>query len=107
FVVVGFLEKFEPALVVSGMAAVTGAVIGAPLCMVVIVMELTSSYIYALASLVGLTLSVSLSHILFGASYFDRQLGARGRYIHRKVWYVSHGKKGVRLCIIRLYSIAL
>ena len=78
FVVVGFLEKFEPALVVSGMAAVTGAVIGAPLCMVVIVMELTSSYIYALASLVGLTLSVSLSHILFGASYFDRQLGARG-----------------------------
>ena len=78
FVVVGFLEKFEPALVVSGMAAVTGAVIGAPLCMVVIVMELTSSYIYALASLVGLTLSVSLSHILFGASYFDRQLGTRG-----------------------------
>ena len=78
FVVVGFLEKFEPALVVSGMAAVTGAVIGAPLCMVVIVMELTSSYIYALASLVGLTLSVSLSHILFGASYFDRQLGDRG-----------------------------
>ena len=78
FVVVGFLEKFEPALVVSGMAAVTGAVIGAPLCMVVIVMELTSSYIYALASLVGLVLSVSLSHILFGASYFDRQLGARG-----------------------------
>ena len=78
FVVLGFLEKFEPALVVSGMAAVTGAVIGAPLCMVVIVMELTSSYIYALASLVGLTLSVSLSHILFGASYFDTQLGARG-----------------------------
>ena len=78
FVLVGFLEKFEPALVVSGMAAVTGAVIGAPLCMVVIVMELTSSYIYALASLVGLTLSVSLSHILFGASYFDRQLGDRG-----------------------------
>ena len=78
FVVLGFLAKFEPALVVSGMAAVTGAVIGAPLCMVVIVMELTSSYIYALASLVGLTLSVSLSHILFGASYFDRQLGDRG-----------------------------
>ena len=78
FVLVGFLEQFEPALVVSGMAAVTGAVIGAPLCMVVIVMELTSSYIYALASLVGLTLSVSLSHILFGASYFDRQLGTRG-----------------------------
>ena len=78
FVLFGFLEKFEPALVVSGMAAVTGAVIGAPLCMVVIVMELTSSYIYALASLVGLTLSVSLSHILFGASYFDRQLGDRG-----------------------------
>ena len=60
------------------MAAVTGAVIGAPICMVVIVMELTSSYIYALSSLVGLTLSVSLSHILFGASYFDRQLGTRG-----------------------------
>ena len=78
FVVVGFLEKFEPALVISGMAAVTGAVIGAPICMVVIVMELTSSYIYALSSLVGLTLSVSLSHILFGASYFDRQLGTRG-----------------------------
>ena len=78
FVLVGFLDKFEPALVISGMAAVTGAVIGAPICMVVIVMELTSSYTYALASLVGLTLSVSLSHILFGASYFDKQLATRG-----------------------------
>ena len=78
FVLIGFLDKFEPALVISGMAAVTGAVIGAPICMVVIVMELTSSYTYALASLVGLTLSVSLSHILFGASYFDKQLATRG-----------------------------
>ena len=78
FVLIGVLDKFEPALVISGMAAVTGAVIGAPICMVVIVMELTSSYTYALASLVGLTLSVSLSHILFGASYFDKQLATRG-----------------------------
>jgi CIC family chloride channel protein len=78
FVVIGVLEKFEPALVISGMAAVTGAVIGAPICMVVIVIELTSSYTYALASLVGLTLSMSLSHILFGSSYFDKQLATRG-----------------------------
>lgn len=90
FVLIGFLDKFEPALVISGMAAVTGAVIGAPICMVVIVMELTSSYTYALASLVGLTLSVSLSHILFGASYFDKQLATRGVDI-------STGRSGILL----------
>ena len=52
-------DQFQQALVVSGIAAVAGAVIGAPICMVVIVLELTNSYSFALASLVGLAISVT------------------------------------------------
>ena len=44
---IGVFEQFQQALVVSGIAAVAGAVIGAPLCMVIIVLELTNSYAYA------------------------------------------------------------
>ncbi len=74
----GVMDQFEPAIVISGMAAVTGAVIGAPICMIIIVLELTSSYTFALSSLVGLALSVSLSQIMFGSSFFDKQLALRG-----------------------------
>ena len=77
-VTVGVFEDFQQALVISGMAAVAGAVIGAPICMVIIVLELTNSYAYALASLVGLAISVGYVQIRFGSSYFDVQLLHRG-----------------------------
>ncbi len=75
---IGVFEQFQQALVVSGIAAYAGAVIGAPLCMVIIVLELTNSYAYALASLVGLAISVGYVQVRFGSSYFDVQLLNRG-----------------------------
>ena len=77
-VTVGVFENFQQALVISGMAAVAGAVIGAPICMVIIVLELTNSYAYALASLVGVAISVGYVQVRFGSSYFDVQLLHRG-----------------------------
>ena len=46
--------------------------------MVIIVLELTNSYAYALASLVGLAISVGYVQVRFGSSYFDVQLLNRG-----------------------------
>ena len=75
---VGILEDFQQALVISGIAAVAGSVIGAPICMVIIVLELTNSYAFALSSLVGLAISVGYVQVRFGSSYFDVQLLNRG-----------------------------
>ena len=75
---VGILEDFQQALVISGIAAVAGSVIGAPICMVIIVLELTNSYAFALSSLVGLAISVGYVQVQFGSSYFDVQLLNRG-----------------------------
>ena len=77
-VTLGIFEDYQQALVISGIAAVAGAVIGAPICMVIIVLELTNSYAYALASLVGLAISVGYVQVRFGSSYFDVQLLNRG-----------------------------
>ena len=77
-VTLGIFEDFQQALVISGIAAVAGAVIGAPICMVIIVLELTNSYAYALSSLVGLAISVGYVQVRFGSSYFDVQLLNRG-----------------------------
>ncbi len=77
-VYLGIFDEFQQALVVSGIAAVAGSVIGAPICMVVIVLELTNSYTFALASLVGLAISVGYVQVRFGSSYFDVQLLNRG-----------------------------
>jgi CIC family chloride channel protein len=60
------------------MAAVTGSVIGAPITMIVLIIELTGSYVYALAALVSLAVSVTYTQIRFGTSYFDMQLAGRG-----------------------------
>ena len=77
-VTLGIFEDYQQALIISGIAAVAGAVIGAPICMVIIVLELTNSYAYALASLVGLAISVGYVQVRFGSSYFDVQLLNRG-----------------------------
>ncbi|NBT88780.1 MAG: CBS domain-containing protein [Flavobacteriaceae bacterium] len=46
--------------------------------MIIIVIELTGSYIYGLSTLVSLAISVTIVQVKFGSSYFDRQLSARG-----------------------------
>ena len=93
------LQSFQgPELVICGMAAVAGAVIGAPLSMIIIVLELTGSYGLALASTVGIVITTMTSSQLFGNSIFDKQLLNRGIDI-------SQGRMGVRLMEEGLLSI--
>ncbi len=63
---------------VAGMAAVSSAVIGAPVTAVIIVLELTQSYAYAVAVMVSVMLCSLITNRLFGHSFFDRQLLDRG-----------------------------
>jgi CIC family chloride channel protein len=85
------LYSFQgPELVICGMAAVAGAVIGAPLSMIIIVLELTGSYGLALASTIGIVTATMTSSQLFGNSIFDRRLLNRGIDI-------SQGRLGLRL----------
>ena len=63
---------------VAGMAAVSSAVIGAPITAVIIVLELTQSYTYAVAVMVSVMLCSLITNRLFGHSFFDRQLLDRG-----------------------------
>jgi CIC family chloride channel protein len=65
-------------LVVSGMAAVAACVVGAPLAVIMIILELTMSYEYAIAALVSTMVAVMISNGLFGHSFFDKQLEQRG-----------------------------
>ena len=86
----GLILNFEYALVICGMAAVAASVIGAPITMIILVIELTGSYVYGLAALVSIAVSVSFTQIRFGASYFDIQLDRRGIKI-------SEGRLGLYL----------
>ena len=65
-------------LVVSGSAAVAGTVFGAPLAMVMLVLELTHSYDVSLAAMLSIVVSSLIFHLFYGHSLFDLQLLARG-----------------------------
>jgi CIC family chloride channel protein len=65
-------------LAFSGMAAVTACVVGAPLAVIMIILELTMSYEYAIAALVSTMVAVMISNGLYGHSFFDKQLEQRG-----------------------------
>lgn len=87
-----------PELVICGMAAVAGAVVGAPLSMILIVLELTESYGLALASTIGIVMATMTSSQLFGNSIFDKQLLRRGIDL-------AQGRMGVRLMEENISSI--
>mgnify|MGYP005623970357 FL=1 len=63
---------------VAGMAAVSSAVIGAPVSAVLIILELTQSYEYAVAAMIAVMVCNLLTNRVFGNSFFDRQLLDRG-----------------------------
>ena len=67
-----------PTLAICGMAAVASAVIGAPVSGVVIILEMTMSYEFALAAMLSIVVAIIVSNLLFGHSFFDRQLLDRG-----------------------------
>jgi CIC family chloride channel protein len=74
----GLEPHLSYALPVAAVAAVGGAVIGAPLTVVMIVIELTGSYAYGLSAMLCVILCSVLTLRFFGLSYFDRQLLDRG-----------------------------
>ena len=63
---------------ICGMAAVASAVIGAPIAGVIIILELTMNYEFALAAMISVVMAMLFSNIFFGHSYFDVQLQDRG-----------------------------
>jgi len=67
-----------PVMVVCGMAAVASAVIGAPVSGILIILEMTMSYEYALATMLSVVTAALISQYLYGHSFFDRQLLDRG-----------------------------
>ena len=67
-----------PTLAICGMAAVASAVIGAPVSGVIIILEMTMTYEFALAAMLSIVVAIMVSNLLFGHSFFDRQLLDRG-----------------------------
>ena len=65
-------------LSVSGMAAVSSSVIGAPITAMILVLELTGSYKYAIASIIPISICTFITSRVFGNSFFDKQLLSRG-----------------------------
>ena len=68
----------QTALAICGMAAVASAVIGAPVAGVLIILEMTMNYEFALVAMVSVVAAIMVTNLLFGHSFFDRQLLDRG-----------------------------
>ena len=62
---------------VSGMAAVSSSVIGAPITAIILVLELTGSYNYAIVAMLPIGICNLITYLSFGSSYFDVQLKNR------------------------------
>ena len=65
-------------LAVAGMASVSSSVIGAPITAIILVLELTGSYEYSIASILPISICTFLTSRMFGNSFFDKQLLSRG-----------------------------
>ncbi|MEK9570347.1 MAG: chloride channel protein [Paracoccaceae bacterium] len=64
-------------LTVAGMASVSAAVVGAPISVVLIVLELTMSYEFSVAAMLSVVVATLLSSLVYGHSFFDEQLVRR------------------------------
>ncbi len=85
-------------LAVSGMASVSSSVIGAPITAIILVLELTGSYEYAIAATFPIVVCSFITSRTFGNSLFDKQLTIRGVAI-------TKGREQIRLneAIIKNY----
>ena len=63
---------------VCGMVAVASPVVGAPLTMILLVLELTGSYDLSISAMVAVVVSNFVTSRVFGRSIFDRQLLSEG-----------------------------
>ena len=79
--------NFEPihlsVLAVSGMAALSSSVIGAPITAIILILELTGSYEYAIAATLPIAFCTFITSRIFGNSFFDKQLFSRGTEISK------------------------
>ena len=75
--------EFISILAVCGMAAVSSSVIGAPVTSIILVLELTGSYEYAIAATFPIVICSFITSRVFGNSLFDKQLISRGVAIGR------------------------
>ena len=64
-------------LMIAGMAAVSGTIVGAPISMVMLVFELTKSYDFAVSAMLSVVVANLFSHLVFSHSLFDEQLKRR------------------------------
>ena len=73
----GFIDAGS-VLPFCGMAAVGGAIIGAPVTAVIIILEITGSYALGVSTMASVAGCCLITHLFFGHSFFDRQLIDRG-----------------------------
>ena len=67
---IGGENNLNAVLAISGMAAVCSSVIGGPITAMVLILELTNSYDYALASILPIAISNLITYLTFGSSFF-------------------------------------
>ena len=79
----GVDENLLSIFAVSAMACVASSVIGAPITASILILELTGSYKYAIASVFPIAICTFLTYLSFGSSFFDKQLFQRGIVISR------------------------
>ena len=77
FIAILGLTSAPQLLAVAGMAAVAACVVGAPIAVVLIVLEFTMSYEFAVAAMLAVVVATLLSSLLYGHSFFDEQLARR------------------------------
>ena len=67
------LEVSSLTLMIAGMAAVSGTIVGAPISMVMLVFELTESYDFAVSAMLSVVVANLFSHLVYSHSLFDEQ----------------------------------
>jgi CIC family chloride channel protein len=89
----------EQVIIIAGMAAISASVIGAPITSVLIVLELTGSYDYAVAAMVAVIISNLVTYRIFGLSFFDRQLLDKGIDMRLGRESIALSQRPVTTCI--------
>ena len=84
---------------VCGMVAVASPVVGAPLTMILLVLELTGSYDLSISAMVAVVASNFVTGRVFGRSIFDKQLLSEGIDL-------SHGRDHARLSAMLVSEVA-
>ena len=84
---------------VCGMVAVASPVVGAPLTMILLVLELTGSYDLSISAMVAVVASNFVTSRVFGRSIFDKQLMTEGIDL-------SHGRDHARLSAMLVSEVA-